>query len=106
MESEKCNLLIETEEKLTLYGKTWADVHFIDDGKNCSGDVFAFKKNIDFVYDDGYGSPEINENLKIVGDNWWLERHEYDGSEWWEYKERPEFDSKREGKIKIREVYE
>lgn len=25
----------------------------------------------------------------IVGDDWWMERHEYDGSEWWEFKELP-----------------
>ena len=25
----------------------------------------------------------------VVGNNWWLERHEYDGSEWWEYKQFP-----------------
>lgn len=97
------NLLSETTEKLELCGKTWADVRFIDDGENCSGDVLGFKKAIDFFYDDGYGCAEINEGLKIVGENWWLERHEYDGSEWWEYKEKPIFDTKREGKIKIRE---
>jgi hypothetical protein len=27
--------------------------------------------------------------LEIVGDDWWLERHEYDGAEWWEYKTKP-----------------
>ena len=40
-------------------------------------------------YDDGYGGTEIPEDLKIVGDNWWLERHEYDGSEWFEFKTLP-----------------
>lgn len=25
----------------------------------------------------------------VVGDDWWLERHEYDGSEWWEFKRLP-----------------
>ena len=28
-------------------------------------------------------------DLLIVGDDWWLERHEYDGAEWWEFKTLP-----------------
>ena len=27
--------------------------------------------------------------LKNLGRDFWLERHEYDGSEWWEYKSIP-----------------
>ena len=41
-------------------------------------------------YDSGYGSVEVAEDLLVVGDSWWLERHEYDGAEWWEYKELPQ----------------
>jgi hypothetical protein len=26
----------------------------------------------------------------VVGKDWWLERHEYDGSEWWEFKTMPD----------------
>ena len=36
-------------------------------------------------YDSGYGSAEIREDLTIVGEGWWLERDEYDGSEWWAF---------------------
>ena len=25
----------------------------------------------------------------LVGDGWWIERFEYDGSEWWEFKTIP-----------------
>ena len=42
-----------------------------------------------FDYDSGYGVPFIPMNLVVVGKDWWLERHEYDGSEWWEYKQLP-----------------
>lgn len=49
----------------------------------------AFKKVADFVYDSGFGEAEINMTLIIVGSDWWLERHEYDGSEWWEFKHLP-----------------
>lgn len=41
-------------------------------------------------YDNGYGSAEIREDLLIVGDGWWLERDEYDGSEWWVFRTKPE----------------
>ena len=40
--------------------------------------------------DAGYGGVEVAEDLIIVGESWWLERHEYDDSEWWEYKELPQ----------------
>lgn len=43
----------------------------------------------DINYDDGYGAQEIAKDLVIVGDSWWLERYEYDGSESWDYKELP-----------------
>lgn len=40
-------------------------------------------------YNNGYGGAEIATDLVVVGKDWWLERHEYDGSEWWEYKSLP-----------------
>ncbi len=48
-----------------------------------------FLEIADFNYDDGYGAQEIATDLVVVGDGWWLERHEYDGSEWWEFKSLP-----------------
>ena len=41
-------------------------------------------------YDSGYGLAEIREDLLIVGKDWWLERDEYDGSEWWVFRTMPE----------------
>lgn len=41
-------------------------------------------------YDAGFGAAEIREDLVIVGKNWWLERREYDGSEWWVFRTMPE----------------
>ena len=84
------NLKEETLEELKEHGKTWEDVKFIQ-GKDFA--VANPKKEIlklmNVEYDDGYGAPEVAQDLLIVGDKWWLERHEYDGSEWWEYKELP-----------------
>lgn len=92
------NLFKETETTLINNGKLWEDVVFISTCRDTFDeeyepfeiDVDTFmevSKNID--YDNGFGGHEINLNLKIVGEDWWLERHEYDGSENWVYKEKP-----------------
>ncbi|AQP41493.1 prophage Pi3 protein [Streptococcus gallolyticus] len=83
------NLWEETLRKLATYEKTFKDVKYIQ------GLDFAItKENFEQVakkttYDSGYGKSEVAEDLVIVGDGWWLERNEYDGAEWWEYKETP-----------------
>jgi hypothetical protein len=85
-----CNLLLETLDELNQYKKKPSDVLWIGtrDGKKAmSWEEFANKA--DFEYDDGYGGVEINLNLVVVGDGWWLERHEYDGAEGWSYKTVP-----------------
>lgn len=85
------NLLRETVDCLHRNGKSVRDVKWV--GRRsisaiCSWDEFAEQaRYID--YDNGYGSPEVPEDLAVVGDDWWLERHEYDGAEWWEYKTLP-----------------
>lgn len=38
-------------------------------------------------YNPGFGAQELFG--MIVFDDCWLERHEYDGSEWWEFKKLP-----------------
>lgn len=82
------NLLNETLAVLEQYNKTTGDVLWVG-----STDVkttwIAFAQVADVEYDEGYGGQEVAEDLLIVGETWWLERHEYDGSEWWEYKELP-----------------
>lgn len=84
----KTNLLQETLDFLKQYNKTPADVHWVGSGKAIgTWDEFAVFANFD--YDDGYGGNEVDGSLVIVGDNWWLERGEYDGAEWWEFKTLP-----------------
>ena len=83
------NLWEETLRELGTYGKTFKDVKYIQ-----GSDFGITKENFEQVakksdYDSGFGGAEVAEDLVIVGDSWWLERHEYDGSEWWEYKEKP-----------------
>ena len=83
------NLWEETLRELATYGKTFKDVKYIQ------GSDFAItKENFEQVakkseYYSGFGTAKVAEDLAIVADVSWLERHEYDGSEWWEYKETP-----------------
>jgi hypothetical protein len=82
------NLLKETEEILKRHGKTFEDIAFC----SCRQKVFSiteFVKVANFEYDNGYGGNEIDRSLMLVGKDFWLERGEYDGSEWWEYKKQP-----------------
>lgn len=70
------NLLQETINELEMLGYTPADVLWVgsrDGNYAMAWDEFA---NIaDFVYDCGYTwSNNINEDLVVVGSDWWLER--------------------------------
>ena len=82
------NLKTETIELLKEHGKTVDDERFIRaSGVEIPLDVFW--KEADRNYDDGFGGAEVNGSLMVVGIEWWMERHEYDGSEWWEFKTLP-----------------
>lgn len=83
------NLLEETLSVLTRNGKTESDVLWVGSREvKISWDNFV--KLADVEYDDGFGTQEVATDLLIVGDGWWLERLEYDGSEWWSFKTTPE----------------
>ena len=59
------NLKLETLTDLKMHGKTAEDVRWVGTrGRKIPLDVFWEEAD-------------------------WLERHEYDGAEWWEYKEHP-----------------
>ena len=47
-------------------------------------DYENFLNELDFDYDDGWGGQELYGTVWL-SDNTWLERGEYDGSEWWEH---------------------
>ena len=81
------NLLKETTETLNHYNKTLDDIEWFGNEEiELTGDL---EKAIDFYYDDGYGGQEVLNDLILVGKDFWLERHEYNGAEWWEYKKIP-----------------
>ena len=89
------NLLKETIECLNENGRQTSEVLWVGRGFNgyandtykSTWDDFCCKAN--FNYDDGFGGNEIPMDLVVVGKDFWLERHEYDGSEWWEFKTLP-----------------
>lgn len=83
------NFYEETIDALKDKGKTMDDVVWI------GGNSFEMPKEnfIELarkqIYDSGYGGQEMPTDIKVVGKDFWLERAEYDGAEWWEYKEFP-----------------
>ena len=85
------NLWEETIEELKDRGKSFDDVLAI-----CGSDFRItkedFKKYSNTDYDSGFGLPEVATDLIIIGADFWLERHEYDGSEWWEFKQMPQYE--------------
>ena len=84
------NLLEETLEVLKKYGKEIQDIDWIGSPNFGWFTWEDFAAAADEEYDDSYGAQEVASDLVIVfKDGTWLERAEYDGSEWWEYKQLP-----------------
>lgn len=105
------NLLEETLEIFKRYDITFDDIIYVTTSKN-NGECIEWsteqfiEEAADIEYDSSYGMNEINMTLQLIGKTFWLERAEYDGSEWWEYKKiptRPSF--KGTGKIPIFDEY-
>lgn len=101
------NLKQETLEILAKNGKTaedvlWIGLSLFDEVNYVELPKEKFWRCADRVYDNGYGGQEVDFSLVVVGKDWWLERAEYDGSEWWEYKTMPEKPTKSAtGNLKI-----
>lgn len=84
------NLLAETIQELTEKGLGPGDVHFVMLGRLWItwGEFAEIAQHVN--YDSGFGSAKIRGDLKVVGRDWWFDRGEYDGSEWWSFCRRPE----------------
>lgn len=83
------NLLKETIEELKEHNLTVKDIVAVQ-GEKFGVSVDKFLELADTNYDNGYGSPKVAEDLVVIGKDWWFERHEYDGREWWEFKKVPD----------------
>jgi len=84
------NLYEETINDLQHNNKTKADIlwagtrnHIID-----IDDFWCIAKKTN--YDSGFGCQEVAKDLILVGKDFWLERHEYDGAENWEFRTYPQ----------------
>ena len=83
------NLLEETVNDLKEHSFTLDDVAWVG-CREFKIPVEAFKEAADSEYHAGYGAPEVAQDLIVVlKDGSWLERHDYDGLEWWEFKDTP-----------------
>lgn len=83
------NLLAETVGVLTAHGKTHADVRWVGSPDMRFAWAYFAQLAEQTNYDAVYGRQEVARDLLVVGEDWWLERREYDGSEGWEYKQLP-----------------
>lgn len=63
-------------------------VYVFNDFGYCSWE--EFEKVANFEYDNGYGVCYVGLDLVVRGSDWWLERREYDGAEWWSFRRFPE----------------
>ena len=73
-----------------LYGDLFLGDEFEDEEDVCKlivDDVADFDK-LDIDYDNGYGHQYVMGWI-VFKDKTWLERVEYDGSEWWAYRKCP-----------------
>lgn len=83
------NLLNETKFFLTQNGKTLDDVVWFGSPEfEISREQFI--ELADQFYNSGFGKQEVASDLVLVGEDFWLERHEYDGAEHWEFKQLPQ----------------
>ena len=106
------NLKTEILEKLKDCNKTFGDIKefyirytsFKDENGNWinwqnrktrtffGDDLELLMPELDFEYNAGYGSQEIEGFISFTDDTW-LEREEYDGSEWWDFKQFPKLEA-------------
>lgn len=88
-------IIKETVDRLKELGYGESDVLWVGsrDGEFAMSWADFKDKFKNLKYDSGYGTQEIASDLVVVGDNWWLERKEYDGAENWAYKKYPKIKS-------------
>lgn len=86
------NFLHETMSDIAQAGKNYqGSIRFIGSADGVWGCTWEeFTKLADFEYDPSYGAAEIPQDFIIVFDDGsYMERGEYDGSEWWNYHTTP-----------------
>ena len=82
------NLWKETSEKLKEHNRAWTDVKWV----GCKDFKIPLEDVCDLFninYSSGYGSQQVASDLMVVGEDFYMTRGEYDGSEWWDWHEMP-----------------
>ena len=101
------NALYELEHKLQAIKKTFEDISWAvvalgdPDGESTQErcilergckECEEFKDRLETIeYDSGYGVQYLY-GVVVFNDGTWLERGEYDGAEWWQYKKTPSYE--------------
>ena len=83
------NLKNETLEVLDIHGKRKEDVKYVR-GDEFQINLEQFWTLADTEYDNSFGAPEIATDLMLIGDDFWMERGDYNGSEWWDFHRMPD----------------
>lgn len=84
------NLLTETEEVLNSYDKKLSDILWVG-GEDFEIDLQNFLDVAEQTdYNSDFGAQKVATDLMIIGKDFWMERREHDGSEWWEFYTMPE----------------
>ena len=84
------NFLKETIHALKSNGKEPKDVLWVGSLDGKYADTWdRFSKLADFEYYNYPDSSCVSLQLAIVGDGWWLERHEHAACQCWKYKSCP-----------------
>ena len=63
------------------------------------GEYEEFLHKLDFEYDNGYGGQVLHGTVWLIEEGAWLNRGEYDGSEWWEYNKCPQVPDELKSKL-------
>lgn len=83
------DLIQETKDFMAAFGYTKQDIQWIG-GRDFTIPISDFWNSKPQIYNAGYGSQEVAMDLTIVfKDGSWMEREEYDGSEWWVHRRCP-----------------
>ena len=100
MINAKSELLLEIEERCILCAELYCNIEMRNILDNVTkhwclkigytkNEYEQFLNSLDIEYDNGFGCQHLFGTVWF-DDNTWLERDEYDGSEWWILKKFPE----------------
>lgn len=84
------DLIQETKDFISALGYKKEDIQWMG-GRDFAIPIDDFWNSKPQFYSAGYGWQEVAPDFKVAfKDHSWIQREEYDGSEWWEYYHYPE----------------